>query len=83
MFKFSEPQRYFRIFGNVAQRRRNYRAASFRCIAKRNEMNDLLEKQRSQGLTPDEEQQWQQYEYLEHLVRIAKSNALLKLKSTT
>lgn len=46
-----------------------------------NEMNELLEKQRAQGLTLDEEQQWQQYEYIEHLVRIAKGNALLKLKA--
>lgn len=45
----------------------------------KNEMNELLEKQRNQGLT-QEEQQWQQYEYIEHLVRIAKGNALLKLK---
>jgi hypothetical protein len=46
-----------------------------------NEMNLLLEKQHSQGLTLDEEKTWQQYEYIEHLVRIAKSNALLKLQS--
>ena len=45
------------------------------------QVNDLLEKQRAEGLTADEEQQWQQYEYLEHLVRIAKSNALLKLNA--
>lgn len=45
-----------------------------------NEMNELLEKQRAQGLTQEEQQQWQQYEYIEHLVRIAKGNALLKLK---
>lgn len=46
-----------------------------------NEMNLLLEKQCSQGLTIDEEKTWQQYEYIEHLVRIAKSNALLKSQS--
>jgi hypothetical protein len=46
--------------------------------ALQNEMNELLEKQRAQGLTTDEEQQWQQYEYIEHLVRTAKGNALLK-----
>ncbi len=44
-------------------------------------INELLEKQHQQSLTPTEELQWQQYEYLEHLVRIAKANALLKLKS--
>jgi hypothetical protein len=49
--------------------------------ALQNEMNNLLEKQCSQGLTIDEEKTWQQYEYIEHLVRIAKSNALLKSQS--
>lgn len=39
----------------------------------------LLEKSRTEGLTPEEEQQWQQYEYLEHLVRLAKTHAILKL----
>jgi len=38
----------------------------------------LLEKNRSQGLTADEEQEWEQYQYLEHLVRMAKAKALLK-----
>ena len=41
----------------------------------------LLEKSREEGLTPAEEQEWQQYEYLEHLVRMAKARALLKQKS--
>ena len=44
-------------------------------------INKLLKKQKLQGLNATEEKQWQQYEYLEHLVRIAKANALLKLKS--
>lgn len=39
----------------------------------------LLEKNRTQGLTDAEEQEWEQYEYLEHLVRIAKAKAHLKL----
>jgi DNA-directed RNA polymerase sigma subunit (sigma70/sigma32) len=42
---------------------------------------DLLEKNRTIGLTPEEERIWQQYEYIEHLVRIAKARALLKLKA--
>lgn len=41
----------------------------------------LLEKNREEGLTPAEEQEWQQYEYLEHLVRLAKARALLKQKT--
>lgn len=44
------------------------------------QIDSLLEKQRTAGLNSEEELQWQQYEYLEHLVRIAKANALLKLK---
>ncbi len=39
----------------------------------------LLEKSRSTGLTAAEEQEWEQYEFLEHLVRVAKSKALLKI----
>lgn len=42
----------------------------------------LLEKNRTTGLTPEENQEWEQYQYLEHLVRIAKANALLKLKKS-
>lgn len=44
-------------------------------------INQLLEKQSTVGLTMEEEREWQQYEYLEHLVRIAKMNALLKLNA--
>lgn len=41
----------------------------------------LLEKNRGEGLTPAEEQEWREYEKLEHLVRMAKARALLKQKS--
>jgi hypothetical protein len=41
----------------------------------------LLEKSRTEGLPPADQQEWQRYEYLEHLVRMAKARALLKLKS--
>lgn len=41
----------------------------------------LLEKNRTVGLTTEEERLWQQYEYVEHLVRMAKAKALLKLKA--
>ena len=47
------------------------------------QIETLLEKNRTQGLTPEEEQTWQQYQYLEHLVRVAKAQALLKLKPQT
>ncbi|MEH2014970.1 hypothetical protein [Nostoc sp.] len=36
----------------------------------------------TQGLTPVEQQAWEQYQYLEHLVRIAKAKAYLKLKAS-
>lgn len=42
-------------------------------------LTELLEKSRAGGLTADEEREWQAYEYAEHLVRIAKANAMAKL----
>ncbi|GAB4578625.1 MAG: hypothetical protein Fur0022_13610 [Anaerolineales bacterium] len=44
-------------------------------------IQELLEKSRANELATDEEEEWERYEYLEHLVRIAKTKALLKLKS--
>lgn len=41
----------------------------------------MLEKNRAEGLTADEERFWEKYQYLEHLVRLAKAQASLKLKS--
>jgi hypothetical protein len=41
-------------------------------------VKSLLEKNRTQGLTPDEELDWERYQYLEHLVRIAKAKALFR-----
>jgi len=43
-------------------------------------ISSLLEKNRTTGLTSKENQEWEQYQYLEHLVRIAKAKAFLKLK---
>ncbi|CAK8717475.1 EAL domain-containing protein [Candidatus Electronema halotolerans] len=40
------------------------------------QLEALLEKQRTDGLSPDEESEWRQYEYVEHLVRKAKLNAV-------
>lgn len=42
----------------------------------------LLEKNKNEGLTAAEEQEWEQYQYLEHLVRMAKAKAYLKLKQS-
>ena len=44
-------------------------------------INTLLEKNRTTGLLPEETREWEQYEYLEHLLRLAKANAALKLKT--
>ena len=41
----------------------------------------LLEKNRKSGLSQAEEQEWEQYEYLEHIVRLAKGKAAAKLQS--
>jgi hypothetical protein len=46
-------------------------------------VRSLLEKNRTRGLTPQEEKEWERYEFLEHLVRLAKANALRKLGTTT
>ncbi len=45
------------------------------------EVETLLEKNRTQGLNDQEQRLWQQYEFIEHLVRLAKAQALLKLQS--
>jgi hypothetical protein len=44
------------------------------------EVEGLLEKNRNEGLNSEEKRLWQQYEFVEHLVRMAKARALLKLK---
>jgi hypothetical protein len=43
-------------------------------------IEELLEKSRSGNLSPDEQREWEQYRYLEHLVRLAKARAALKLR---
>jgi len=42
-------------------------------------VQELLEKSRSGNLHPREEEEWQRYQFLEHLVRIAKTKACIKL----
>lgn len=44
------------------------------------QLSTLLEKNRTEGLTSTEKQLWQHYQYLEHIVRMAKARAFLKLK---
>jgi hypothetical protein len=45
------------------------------------EIDHLSEKYQAQDLSAEEQHLWQQYEYLEHIVRIAKTKAYLKLKA--
>jgi hypothetical protein len=45
-------------------------------------MDALLEKNRTIGLSPTDQREWDQYQYLEHLVRLAKASAARKLKET-
>jgi hypothetical protein len=44
------------------------------------QISSLLEKHRNQGLTDTEARMWEQYQYLEHLIRKSKATAYLKLK---
>jgi hypothetical protein len=44
-------------------------------------VSELLAKTHIVGLTPAEAQEWQHYQYLEHLVRMAKARARMKLES--
>jgi hypothetical protein len=46
-------------------------------------MAELLETNRTVGLSAEEEAGWEQYQYLEHLVRMAKATAHLKLGVTS
>jgi hypothetical protein len=43
------------------------------------EIDRLAEKHQSQNLTPQEQELWQQYEYLEHVISMAKAKAYLRL----
>lgn len=42
-------------------------------------LSKLIEKNETKGLTAAEEQEWEQYQYLEHLVRLAKIEARSRL----
>ena len=44
-------------------------------------IDDLLEKNQNGGLSEDEQRGWEQYQYVEHLVRLAKARAALKLRT--
>ena len=47
------------------------------------QISTLLEKNGAVGLTPTEEQLWQGYQYLEHIVRMAKARAFLRIKESS
>jgi hypothetical protein len=46
-------------------------------------ISSLLDKNRAEGLSTTEEREWQAYQFIEHLIRIAKTKAHLKLKNTS
>jgi hypothetical protein len=43
-------------------------------------LDALLEKNRAAGLSADDQREWDQYKFLEHLMRLAKANAVRKIK---
>ncbi|MEM8718181.1 MAG: hypothetical protein AAGE84_02575 [Cyanobacteria bacterium P01_G01_bin.39] len=45
------------------------------------QISNLLEKHRDRNLTDVEGKMWEQYQYLEHLIRKAKAKAYLKLQT--
>ena len=46
-------------------------------------LDELLAKSRDHELSDAEEAEWERYEYLEHLVRLAKASALQKVSTST
>jgi|SRR5262245_2687000 len=44
-------------------------------------IESLLDKSHRGELSAEEQREWEQYQYVEHLVRLAKMSAALKLKS--
>lgn len=44
-------------------------------------LEQLLEKNQNGQLSPEEQRDWERYQYVEHLVRLAKARAALRLKS--
>lgn len=44
-------------------------------------IEELLEKNRASGLSPAEQREWESYEFVEHLVRLAKAQARIKLQA--
>lgn len=44
-------------------------------------VSELLRKNREEGLSLEEQAEWQRYEWVVHLVRMAKARAMVKLKA--
>jgi len=51
-------------------------------LATQQEIDNLLEKNRTQGFNESDRLLWQHYEFIEHLVRLAKTQALIKLQQS-
>jgi hypothetical protein len=43
-------------------------------------LEELMTRSKDAGLSPDEQREWDQYQFVEHLVRLAKARAVAKLK---
>ena len=41
-------------------------------------VDELLEKNRDEGLTPDEQREWEYFSFVDHLVQVAKANAAIE-----
>jgi hypothetical protein len=50
--------------------------------AMQDRLEALLEKSRDGGLSEEGQREWEQYRYVEHLVRLAKARAALKRQGT-
>jgi len=46
-------------------------------------VEELLEKNRSSGLNPEEEEEWERYELMQHLVTLAKTQAHIEFSGRT
>jgi len=46
------------------------------------EIDNLLEKNRTEGFNESDRLLWQHYEFVEHLVRLAKAQAIVKLQQS-
>jgi hypothetical protein len=49
-------------------------------IAQQTRVTELLKKNRTSGLNANEQREWEQYQHFEHVVRLAKARAILRMQ---